>query len=135
LRNITLDTGPISRFLAEDKLPRLESLFEKIKKREIDGYIVSPVLAEVFKHLCIEKGKSFAEYTLISLLKNYPLQVIPPNVNLSLKAGSLKCRFRKKFSYIDCFVLAFALIHGYEVHTTEKNLPSIQKLKIITYNY
>ncbi|MHA1112325.1 MAG: PIN domain-containing protein [Promethearchaeota archaeon] len=135
MRRISLDTGPISRFLAKDKHPRLEKLFESIRKHEIQAFLVSPVLAEVYKHLCVKKGKIYAEKTILTFLDLYEIQIELPNKNLAIKAGELKCSHRANLSYTDCFVLAFALFQKLEVHTTEKHLPSFQKLKIVTYKF
>jgi len=135
MRIISFDTGPISRFLAEDKHSRLEKLFESIRKQEIQAHVVTPVITEVYKHLCVKRGKIYAEKTILTFLDKYQIQIENPNKDLAIKAGEIKCSQRKKLSYTDCYVLAFALLKKMEVHTTEKNLPSLQKLKIVTYKY
>jgi len=58
-----------------------------------------------------------------------------PDIILAIKAGELKCRFRNKLSYVNSFAIALALVYGYEMHPTEKNLPPIHKQKVITYDF
>ena len=98
-------------------------------------FVVTPVLSEVFKHLCVKRGKYYSEKTILTFLDRYPIRVELPNKDLAIKAGELKCSYRVKLSYTDCFVLALALIRKYEVHTTEKNFPSLQNLKIVKYKF
>ena len=116
-------------FLSKEQHKQANNLFQSIKNREIQPFIVSPVLSEVYKHLCFKKGKSYAESTILSFLKEYPIHVVGINQNLAIKAGELKCAYRKKLSYIDCFVIALALIYKYEVHTTER------RLRLDEFNY
>ena len=135
VRSISLDTGPISLFFTKNHSKSIDLLFESIKKKQIKSFVIAPVLTEVYKHLCVANGKEFANSALVSLLRLFPIEVVPLNQSLVLKAGELKCRFRKKLSYIDCFVIALGLIQKCEVHTTEKSLPSISNLKIISYKF
>jgi predicted nucleic acid-binding protein len=135
VKSISLDTGPISLYFTKNHSKDIDLLFESIKKSQINAFVIAPVLSEVHKHLCIANGKDFANSTIITLLKSFPIQVVSLNQSLIIKAGELKCRFRKELSYIDCFVIALALLRKIEVHTTEKNLPSIPRLKIIPYNF
>ena len=135
VKSISLDTGPISLYFTKNPPKRVENLFELIKTNKIRAFVNAPVLTEVYKHLCVANGKEFANSAVVSLLSSFPIQVESLNQSLILKAGELKCQFRTTLSYIDCFVIALALLKKCEVHTTEKNLPSISKLKIITYSF
>ncbi len=134
-KTISLDTGPISLFFTRDHSKKIDALFNSIKTNQINAIVIAPVLAEVFKHLCVSNGKDYANSSLISLLKFYPINVKSLDYSMILKAGQLKCQFRKKLSYIDCFVIALALIEKCELHTTEKEFPTFSKLKIITYSF
>ena len=134
-KSISLDTGPISLYFTRDHPSRVEKLFESIKSNQIKAFVVAPVLSEVYKHLCVANGKDFANSSIVTLLKSFPIQVVSLNQSLILKAGELKCQYRTKLSYIDCFVMALALIQKIEMHTTEKTLPSISHLKIISYSF
>ncbi len=97
--------------------------------------MIAPVLTEVFKHLCVANGKEYASTSLISLVKFYPINIKSIDQSIILKTGQLKCQFRKKLSYIDCFVISVALIEKYEIHKTEKEFPKFPRLKIITYEF
>jgi predicted nucleic acid-binding protein len=135
VKSVSLDTGPISLYFTKNHSKNIDLLFNSIKRKQTNAFIIAPVLSEVFKHLCVANGKDFANSAIISLLKSFPIQVVSLNQSLILKAGELKCQFRKDLSYIDCFVIALALLQKYEIHTTEKSLPSISHLKIVTYSF
>jgi len=135
VKSISLDTGPISLYFTKQHSKEVDLLFQSIKIKQVLAYVSAPVLSEVFKHLCVANGKEFANSMLITLLKSFPIQVVPVNQSLIIKAGELKCRFRKKLSYIDCFVIGLALLQKCEVHTTEKSFPSFPHLKIVPYTF
>lgn len=134
-QQICLDTGPIILNYSKNPPIKIEELFENIKKKNVEAYVVTPVLAEVYKHLCDSNGKDFAQSTINNIYERYPINIININKSLTMKAGYLKCNYRKKLSYVDCFVIAYGLIEGMPIHTTEKNFPEIHKLKIITYSF
>ena len=135
VKSISLDTGPISLYFTYDHPSRIDSLFDSIKTKQIKAIVVAPVLSEVYKHLCVANGKDFANSSIVTLLQSFPIQVVSLNQSLILKAGELKCQYRTKLSYIDCFVVALALLQKIELHTTEKSLPSISHLKTISYKF
>jgi predicted nucleic acid-binding protein len=135
LKEIILDIGPITLMLTKDSPKRIKDLFTKIKSKLINAYVVRPVLIEVYKHLCIANGKNFAQSGIIEIMDDYPLKMVEIDKSLIIKAGSLKCSYRTKLSYIDCIVIAFGLLNKLEIHTTEKNFPNIPKLKITPYHF
>ena len=135
LKEITLDTGPITLLLMKDSPKKIKDIFTKIKSKSIGTYVVQPVLIEVYKHLCIAKGKNFAQSSIIKIMDEYPLKIVEIDKSLIIKAGSLKCSYRTKLSYTDCVVIAFGLLNKLEIHTTEKKLPEIPKLRIILYHF
>ena len=137
---ISLDTGPISLYFTKNHSKDIDLLFESIKTNHIKAFVIAPVLSEVYKHLCVANGKDFANSTLIALLKSLPIQVVSLNQSLILKAGELKCRFRKELSYIDAMGIALSLDQKISFHTTEKKLKSLPnniltKLKTVTYSF
>lgn len=135
IKEILLDTGPITLLLMKDSPKKIEDLFTKIKSKSINAYVVRPVLIEVYKHLCIANGKNFAQSGVIKIIDDYPLKLVEIDKSLIIKAGSLKCSYRTKLSYIDCVVIAYGLLNKLEMHTTEKNLPDIPKLKTFFYHF
>jgi len=134
-QQICLDTGPINLNYSKNPPIKIEELFDNIKKKKVEAYVVTPVLAEVYKHFCVSNGKDFAQSSINNIYERYPINIININKSLTIKAGYLKCNYRKKLSYVDCFVIAYGLIEGMPIHTTEKNLPEIDKLKVITYSF
>ena len=132
---ICLDTGPITLHFTKDEPKEITTLMNDIKQKKTEAYVISPILVEVFKHLCIAKGKSFAESSISVLQKNYPLIFVSLTNDTILKAGGLKCQYRRILSYFDCLVIAYALNEKLVLHTTEKDLPSIQNLRVKKYQY
>ncbi len=135
MKAICLDTGPLTLHFTRDEPKEITKLMQEIKHQKTEAYVISPILVEVFNHLCIAKGKSFAEASISALQLNYPLVLVPITNDTLLKAGGLKCQYRRILSYFDCLVIAYALNEKLVLHTTEKNLPPIQNLKIKTYLY
>jgi hypothetical protein len=132
---ICLDTGPITLHFTKDEPNEITILMNDIKQQKTEAHVISPILVEVFKHLCIAKGKQFAELSISSLSKNYPLIFVSLSNDIILKAGGLKCQYRNILSYFDCLVIAYALNEKLVLHTTEKNLPSILNLKVKKYQF
>ena len=109
-QGICLDTGPIYLNYPKNPPTKINELFENIKKKKVEAYIISPVLVEVYKLLCISNGKDFAQSSINNIYERYPINIVNINKSLTMKAGSLKCKYRKKLSYIDCLVIALGLI-------------------------
>jgi predicted nucleic acid-binding protein len=135
LKQITLDTGPICLYFAKSRLKTVDELFNSLETAKNHAFIIAPILIEVYTHLCVASGKDFANSALFTLYRLPFIEMTSLDPSIILNAGQLKCRYRKKLSYNDCFLLAFALLRKYEVHTTEKDFPMISNLKIITYNF
>ncbi len=132
---ICLDTGPITLHFTIDEPKEISKLMNDIKQQKTEAYVISPILVEVFKHLCVAKGKSYAESSIATLQRNYPLKMVTLTNDIILKAGGLKCQYRKVLSYFDCLVIAFTLNEKLVLHTTEKELPSIPNLKVKNYYF
>ncbi len=134
-QKICLDTGPITLHFTKDEPKDITDLMQGIKSLKIEAHVIPPILVEVFNHLCIAKGKSFAEASISALQLNYPLVIVPINNDIVLKAGGLKCQYRRILSYFDCLVIAYALNEKLVLHTTEKELPAIQNLNVKIYSF
>ena len=134
-KKICLDTGPLTLHFTKDEPEEISSLMQEIKHQKIEAHVITPILVEVFKHLCIAKGKLFAEASISALQINYPLVLVPITNDTILKAGGLKCQYRRILSYFDCLVIAYALNERLVLHTTEKKIPTIQNLKVKTHSF
>ena len=134
-KDICLDTGPLTLFFSKTPPSDISNLMKSIKEKKSKAHIVWPILIEVYKHLCVLKGKSFAESAIISITNNYPVNIIDMDVSLSLKAGALKCQYRTTLSYNDCIVIAYSLNKKLVLHTTEKDLPKIPHLALQKYQF
>jgi len=135
---ICIDTGIYSIFFSEDCTPRVSELMAKIKKGDLTGHLISPVVSEIFYQICKVYGQDQARSLVSSLLKDYYIEIVDPDRSLLFTAGLLKCQHRTTLSYIDCMAIAYSLKMKIEFHTTEKKLKEIpgnvlQKLKTVKY--
>ena len=136
VKGICLDTGVLTLFLSKDTPEPVTQLFKNIKEKKITAYIVTPLLAESFYHICKLKGKVDAETIIAAFLNTYPVKLMNLNQSLIIKAGLLKCQYSKKLSYNDCFGIAYALNKKLTFHTTEKSLGKIlPNLKLKLYSF
>jgi predicted nucleic acid-binding protein len=129
-----LDTGVISLFYSKNFSNSIIKLFRDIKEKKIEAHIVSPVMSEVFYHICNLNGKVAAETTIATFLNTYSIKLLNLNQTLIIKAGTLKCQHYQSLSYNDCFSIVYALNKKLIFHTTEKELGKIiPNLKLKSY--
>lgn len=133
-KQICLDTGIITLLYSKGKPSKITTLFNQIRKDELEAHIVSPIITEAFFQICKLRGKVDAEITIATFLNTYPIKLINLNQSLIIKAGLLKCQHYDELSYNDCFAVAYALNKKLTFHTTEKNLGKIlPNLRIKSY--
>ncbi len=133
-KQICLDTGIITLLYSKGKPSQITTLFNQIRKDELEAHIVSPIITEAFFQICKLRGKVDAEITIATFLNTYPIKLINLNQSLIIKAGLLKCQHYDELSYNDCFAVAYALNKKLTFHTTEKNLGKIlPNLRIKSY--
>jgi len=133
-KQICLDTGIITLLYSKGKPSQIITLFNQIRKDELEAHIVSPIITEAFFQICKLRGKADAEITIATFLNTYPIKLINLNQSLIIKAGLLKCQHYNELSYNDCFAVAYALNKKLTFHTTEKNLGKIlPNLRIKSY--
>ena len=108
---------------------------DNVKKDSANTYIAKVILIEVYKHICVLKGTSYAESILQSFFRTYNVKLTDLTNELIVKAGKLKCQYRTKLSYNDCIAIAISLQKGAIFHTTEKHLPAIPHLRAKTYKF
>lgn len=135
VKRACLDAGVITLYYQKDPPAKIIDLFKNIKIQTIHAFVPSVILIEVYKHLCMAKGNDYATSSLRSFQFNLKPDLISLTSDLVFKAGRLKCSFRKKLSYIDCIVIGFALENDAVLHTTEKNVPKIDNLRVIEYDF
>ncbi|NMC04358.1 MAG: type II toxin-antitoxin system VapC family toxin [Candidatus Lokiarchaeota archaeon] len=132
------DTGVLTLYATKDCPARINEVMNKVKKGELEAHVLSPVLSELFFHLCKLSGQEKATIFVNSLLESHQVNVILPDKVLSISAGKLRCQHRSTLSYIDCMSIAHALKVNIPFHTTEKKLKQIpgnvlQRLKVVKY--
>ncbi len=130
-----LDAGPIYLYFRKNPPEKINILMNRIKKQKIIAFVPAIILVEVYKHICVSEGKDHAISCIISFQHNINVQYISLTPDLILEAGRLKCQYRAKLSYNDCIAIATAILKKAKLHTTEKNLPKIHSLQIVTYEF
>lgn len=131
-----LDTGIITHFYSENPPEEIIRLMKGIKKGTIEGFLLYPIIVEVYYHMSKILGKIGAETRIASFFNNYPIKLIHLNKSLVLKAGELKSEYPNILSYNDCMIIAFSLNNKITLHTTEKNLHKIlPNLRVKEYNF
>jgi predicted nucleic acid-binding protein len=137
---ICIDAGVLGIHFSKNPTKEVIRLMDAILKKEIQAFIMKPILIESYYHLCIIKGIEIAKIVITSFLKKYPVNLESIDESLIFSAGKLKCQNRKILSYNDCLSIAFCLNNKVELHTTEMNLQSIpnytlKRLKIQKYSF
>jgi len=127
---VILDTGVITQYLSSSPPLSIIQLFDQIKNQKYHAETIPLVISEAYKHICVKKGQDQAKLSLISFQNDVSIELIHLDMLLSCKVGKLKCQFREKLSYVDCAIIILALEHNATLHTTEKELPKLEKLKI-----
>ena len=130
-----LDAGTITLYYQKNPPIEIIDLFKNIKIQTTHAFVPYVILIEVYKHLCVAKGNDYASASIRSFQFTLKPNLILLTSELVLEAGRLKCRYRKKLSYIDCIVIASAIENNAILHTTEKNIPKIDDLSVIKYDY
>jgi predicted nucleic acid-binding protein len=127
MQKVCLDTGVVSLIFCKDPPDRtkIQKIFTGSLENQYEIYILSPIFSELFYHLCVINGKFEARTKILSLKKNYPINVVDISEDIFLYAGELKCKYRNLVSYIDCFCIAFCSLYKIEFHTTEKKIKKI----------
>lgn len=108
----------------------------QIKNRTIDAYTLYPLVAEAVFHICKLEGKDAAAQKISNFLNTYPIRIMPLDSGLAIKAGLLRCEFRRILSYNDRLIVAFCLNNKYTLHTTERKLKDlIPNLSLKIYSF
>jgi len=140
MNSICLDTGIFSIYFEQDSRDKhkVMDLFQSIKNGQKIAHVMSPVISELYYHLCKAHGKESATASVLSMLNVYPLELINPNIDDLLLAGQIKCDDRVHLSYVDCLSIAHSLNAKIPFYTTEKFLKQIpekmlNRLKIVSF--
>jgi hypothetical protein len=135
IKRICLDTGPITLYFSKNCSDQIITLFQFIETQQYHAQIIPPVLVEVYKHLSDAGGKSLAESSITKLFTLPCIELVEIEKSTLIKAGQLKVEYPSKLSVVDCLICAYSILKRVELHTTEKELPDIQNLKVIKYYF
>ncbi len=103
MQNILLDTGVIGLLLAEPYSSEINSLIEKILKKNVQPQILTVVLTEVFFHQCQKLGKEIAKIRISSLTRKLPIMQVELDENTIFLAGTLNAKITKYYPILIVF--------------------------------
>ena len=107
----------------------------QIKNKQVIAVIAESILVESYKHLCKAGGKDYAEGCIRSFLHLIKPRIKSLSSKLIMDAGLLKCQYPSILSYNDAIIIALAIENNATLHTTEKNIPKINHLRLKTYTF
>ncbi|NMC06459.1 MAG: type II toxin-antitoxin system VapC family toxin [Candidatus Lokiarchaeota archaeon] len=133
-----MDTGVLMLFCLNEVEERIIKLLSDLENGVIHSQVIAPVLCELFFHLCRSRGREYASMKVSSLPEAYAIEVVPVDMDLTIRAEQLKCQYQSAVSYNDCLSIAHCLKARIALHTTEKKLKTLpglvlQQLKIVKY--
>lgn len=132
---ICVDTGTITLYYQKNPPLTVKKLMNQIKNKEMIALVAESILVESYKHLCKAGGKGYAEGCIRSFQHLIQPRIQPLSSKLIMDAGLLKCQYPSILSYNDAIIIALALENNATLHTTEKNLPKINHLRLKTYTF
>jgi predicted nucleic acid-binding protein len=132
---VCVDTGPITLYYQKNPPSAIKKLMNQIKNKQVIAVIAESILVESYKHLCKAGGKDYAEGCIRSFLHLIKPRIKSLSSKLIMDAGLLKCQYPSILSYNDAIIIALAIENNATLHTTEKNIPKINHLRLKTYTF
>ena len=98
MQKICLDTGILNLYFAESTPKKVNDLISRVKKGELQCYIIESVLVELYLNICKLKGFEIARMTISSFIRNFPHVLVNLDEDLIIIAGILKYQHRTDLS-------------------------------------
>ena len=95
-----------------------------------EAYTAATNLAELRYKVEEKLGKAVALTWVNRLLRTPELRVIPVDVDLAMRAGELKAKYRALVSLADAVALTLALNLGAKLVTTDEALENVEEVKV-----
>jgi predicted nucleic acid-binding protein len=119
---------------------RIVNLLSDLENGIIYAQVIAPVLCELYFHLCRSRGRDYASLKVSTLPITYAIEIVPVDMDLTIRAGQLKCQYQHALSYNDCLSIAHCIKTKLPFHTTEKKLksypgPVLEHLKVVKYSW
>jgi predicted nucleic acid-binding protein len=122
-KSYVLDANAILRFF--EGRPGAERIEQLLNDARRHGHLLSMSVAnlgEVFYHVWQDRGEESARRTMANLSR-LPIQVLPVDLEQSLKAGEIKALH--KVPYVDCIAAALAEIRGATLVTADRDFEKL----------
>jgi len=107
MKKIVFDSYALIAFFRQEAgYEAVRDLLVKTAADEVEGYITTINIGEVYYMICRKSNQKNAETALDALLK-FPLQIVEADLKLSLEAAKLKAKYT--LSYADAFAAALTI--------------------------
>jgi len=121
------DTGAFVLYFGGDK--RIKPYFDEVFRNEKQGVVCELILGEFWYKTCEKLGTKKAEDFLTRICTSNIL--IAEESKIYNRAAFFKCKYRDKFSFVDCHVLALAELTEGTIITTDSNFKDLKEFKVI----
>lgn len=122
------DTGALS--LHKEGDPRMKPLVSEVTKGSAEGIVVDLSVTELQYRLCQTVGAKAAEVEG-KRIRNSRLRLVRNSPYLDF-AWRFKCRYRSRFSLVDCVLLSVAQIHSARIVTTDTAFEGLREPRVST---
>jgi predicted nucleic acid-binding protein len=127
MKHIVFDSyALIALFFGEKGSKTVRDLLVQISKEKLSGSIAVVNVGEVF-YMISRKSNTVKADKAISAILEFPIAIVNADLNLTLKAASLKARYR--LSYADAFAAALSISGEATLITGDTEFNNLKKEK------
>jgi ribonuclease VapC len=125
MKRIVFDSyALISYFRKEPGYTTIKEILLKIASNELDAYICSINVGEIYYMICRKVNPAAAEAAL-QVLKQLPIHIIDAGLALCLQAAAIKAKH--SLSYADAFAAAITIDKRATLITGDKEFEALKK--------
>lgn len=126
VKRYAVDTGVVSLHVEGDA--RVRPVMEEIARGDAEGVVTDLSLTEFQYKVCQIRGRKAAEVEG-ERIRSSPLRVVHSSPFLDM-AWRFKCRYRGRFSLVDCVLLAVAQVHSCRILTTDSAFENLRNPRV-----
>ncbi len=127
---LVLDTGILMLILKGD--PRVSDVVKEVAQGA-KAYTTTANLIEIYYKTEEKLGKQTAITWFNRIAYSKDLTISPIDLELSLRAGKVKAKYKKLISIVDAVIIALAEKENATLTTTDKRLKEIKEVKVKIY--
>ncbi len=127
---LVLDTGILMLILKGD--PRVKDIVTKITQGA-KAYTTTINLTEVYYKTEEKLGSEVAVLWFNRLAHSKDLIITPIDLELAMRAGKIKAKYRRLISVVDALIIALAEREKAKLITTDERLMRVREVKVLVY--